>query len=613
MSEFITDPHTPNPSGSNGGSFHVDLGGIVELLSKNLYTSSNVYVRELLQNGVDAITARRGIDPEFDNYDRPKIRFIVEPRVLRVIDNGIGLNYEQAQQLLSTIGGSSKRDEFGLGRSDFLGQFGIGLLSCFLVSNDIVVYSASAAAPAIKWHGKSQGTWTVTEHEPPMLLHGCGTLVELQAIPGEPDFDMFSLSQTIEHYAAFLPVEITIERAVNGVCSGEAVTLGGQKPVWEAPITAQAAWCRENFGFEPLAAIPLDVAIAGLNGVAFVMSEGTHPGRTAKHQLYLRRMLLSKKNTDIVPEWAYFVRIVADAEFLRPTASRDALVEDSLFDETKEAIGHQIRGWINSLNEQDFLRFLSLHMAGLKALAVSDSETRELVTKWVPFETSTGRKTLDELLKSGGIRYYRTDQKYQSVLPIARANELTVLNAGYAYDQEILDQLRLDYPDQVIVEASLHDVIGVMGVLGPDQEAGFLPLMRIAQEALDGQDVSVIVRDFQPSTVPVLFLAAEEADYGSIEKAAREAEGESSLAGLLDSMDSIMPMHVVDNTAQVIFNVQSPLIHQLLAAVGMGNDVLTQAIRGLYVQSLLAGRHNMNIQARTWASEMYSTLISKLL
>ena len=120
---------------TTNGQFQVDLGGMVELLSKNLYSSADVYLRELLQNGVDAITAK-GIPPE-----KGRIRFIVAPRQLIMTDNGVGLDKDQARELLATIGGSSKRDEFGLGRSDFLGQFGIGLLSCFLVSNEITVYA----------------------------------------------------------------------------------------------------------------------------------------------------------------------------------------------------------------------------------------------------------------------------------------------------------------------------------------------------------------------------------------------------------------------------------------------------------------------------------------
>ena len=58
---------------------------------------------------------------------------------LRVHDTGIGLTEAQVHELLATIGRSSKRDELGFARHEFLGQFGIGLLSCFLVADEIRV------------------------------------------------------------------------------------------------------------------------------------------------------------------------------------------------------------------------------------------------------------------------------------------------------------------------------------------------------------------------------------------------------------------------------------------------------------------------------------------
>ncbi len=587
---------------TTNGQFQVDLGGMVELLSKNLYSSADVYLRELLQNGVDAITAK-GLPPE-----KGWIRFIVAPRTLTMIDNGIGLDKQQARDLLATIGGSSKRDEFGLGRSDFLGQFGIGLLSCFLVSNEITVYAQAADQPAILWRGKSGGTWTVEETNPHPLLGETGTLVQLTAIPGDPDFSYEHILERVTHYGSFLPVPVTVERAGD---RHDSEVISTQEPVWERHDFAQHTWCRENFGFEPMAAIPLDIPVAGLKGVAFVLSQGTHPSRGMQHHLYLRGMLLGKQVVDLVPDWAYFVRIVADTHYLRPTASRDALFEDSLLEETREGIGEIIRLWLNDLPQDQFEIFVAVHAMGLKALAVVDPQTRELVKRGLPFETSTGRKTLNELLEEGPIRYFITDQQFQSVLPIAAANNFTVVNACYSYDPAIMDQLRLDYPEHPIMQASVTDVIGVLGVLDPSQEAKFLPMIQRAQEALDSQNVRVIIRDFQPPSIPVLFLPAKEADAQWVETSAREAEGDSLLMDILDTVSEINNPNLIGDKAQVIFNVQSELVHQLLDA--SEKDLIALAIRGLYVQALMSGRHLMDAQARSWASEMFTSLISRLM
>ena len=135
-------------------AFQVDLRGMVDLLSHHLYGSPRVYVRELLQNAVDAITARRAEEP-----DAPSTGCVIEPPevtgdgTLRVHDTGIGLTEAQVHELLATIGRSSKRDELGFARHEFLGQFGIGLLSCFLVADEIEVLTRAAGAPTVRWTG----------------------------------------------------------------------------------------------------------------------------------------------------------------------------------------------------------------------------------------------------------------------------------------------------------------------------------------------------------------------------------------------------------------------------------------------------------------------------
>jgi molecular chaperone HtpG len=91
----------------------------VDLLSHHLYSSPKVYLRELLQNAVDAITARRAEQP-----DAPAlVRLFAQGGTLRVEDSGIGLTEADVHSLLATIGRSSKRDN-GLesARSDFLSK-----------------------------------------------------------------------------------------------------------------------------------------------------------------------------------------------------------------------------------------------------------------------------------------------------------------------------------------------------------------------------------------------------------------------------------------------------------------------------------------------------------
>jgi molecular chaperone HtpG len=148
--------------------FQVNLAGIIDLLSAHLYSGPEVYVRELLQNGVDALTARAALTGKGDPAWGVRVRSIVVDgaRVLEVDDDGVGLTDDEMERFLSTIGESSKRgdDGFAAARAELLGQFGIGLLSCFMISDEVVVTSRSARtpnAPVTRWIGKSDGTYRV--------------------------------------------------------------------------------------------------------------------------------------------------------------------------------------------------------------------------------------------------------------------------------------------------------------------------------------------------------------------------------------------------------------------------------------------------------------------
>ena len=161
-------------------SFQVDLRGIIRLLSENLYSSEDVFLRELLQNAVDAIEARKAAEPDFGaGQIRISYRRETKNRARLIFaDNGIGLTREEIHTFLSVIGQSSKRG--ALERGNFIGQFGIGLLSCFLVADEILVRSRSLKEEAgHRWLGKSDGTYQVAK-EPEEVSVGTEVILLLK-------------------------------------------------------------------------------------------------------------------------------------------------------------------------------------------------------------------------------------------------------------------------------------------------------------------------------------------------------------------------------------------------------------------------------------------------
>jgi HSP90 family molecular chaperone len=399
-------------------TFQVDLRGLVDLLSQHLYASPRAYVRELLQNGVDAITARRALDAGAPGT----VHIEATGTALRVTDSGVGLSEPEVHQLLATIGRSSKRDELQEARKEFLGQFGIGLLACFVVAETIRVVSRSARTPdalPVEWVARGDGSYTVrtleaSEHPEP------GTTVHLEARRGsEQWFEASTVADLAADFGALLPHDVRV--------GDEPIT--GRRPPWEAEhtsptarATALSAYCQDVFGFAPLDSIELDLPLVGIRGVAYVLPGVVSPAQRGGHRVHLKGMLLTDRAETLLPDWAFFVRCVLDTDSLRPTASREQLYEDETLAAVRDALGDRVRAWLAQLataTPERLRRFLAVHHLGVKALALHDDDVLRTMLPWLPFETSEGELTLDDLA-----RRHRTEQTDQAMLANLAAEAL---------------------------------------------------------------------------------------------------------------------------------------------------------------------------------------------
>ncbi|MBU2669989.1 HSP90 family protein [Actinoplanes bogorensis] len=545
-------------------TFQVDLRGIVDLLSHHLYASPRVYVRELLQNSVDAITAA----------GTPGLVSITTgDDALRVTDNGVGLTEAQVHELLATIGRSSKRDELGFARHEFLGQFGIGLLSCFLVADEIRVHTRRAGAEPVLWTGYSDGRYDVRpgdEREP-------GTTVTLLPRRGsEHLLTGATVRELATLYGSLLPVRVEVDGAT--VTTGELPWAGGDL----------RAYAQEVFGFRPLDTVPLDVPEAGLTGAAFVLPTPVNPAARGGHRVYLKRMLLAESVEGLLPEWAFFARCVVDSTELRPTASREALYDDSLLADTREAIADQLRGWLVRLATTDPRRlgeFLSIHALGVKALALHDDEMLRLVEQWVPLETNMGYVTLAEFRERHGVlRYAAGNDEFRQLASIAAAQDLGVINGGIVYSSDIVERLATVDPDVRVERLEPSDVAARFSAVDTETELRLRPFLTAAQRRLDRLGCEVVVRGFDPANVPALYLVSRAAAFNEQFTESRDA-ADDLWGGVLDALSRVTTV----DRPQLVLNHRNALVRRITA---LGDPELAGlAVESLYGQALMLGQH----------------------
>jgi len=589
--------------------FHVDLRGIVDLLSRHIYSTPRVYLRELLQNGVDAITARRELDGQ-DGADAWGIRVTpiseANPE-FSLVDDGIGLTADEVTELLATVGRSSKRDIFDVPRHDYLGQFGIGLLSCFMVADQIRIVSASArGGKPVEWIGSQEGTFTVRELDEPQPI---GTTVYLK-----PRFDTgeFLRSDTVAELATtfgeYLPVPITVgPRRIN------------RHPAFLDAIaddpTELMEYGRDLIGERPFGIIDISAPGTSTSGKAFVLPYAPPPNGRQAARVYLGRMLVSTAVDDLLPSWAFFVRAVVNSDELSPTASREGLVEDYRLEYTRTQLGDCVRRWVIGLavnQPHELGQFLAIHEQALKQLVLHDDELARFVTGSLTLDTSLGRMSVERLVREfPQVRYAETLDEFRQVAAIAR-DDAPIVDGGYLWDADLVRMLPTLY-DQVSVERI--DVLSELDRLDPPPLADRTAAVTLEDRAsavLDGRDCTAVVRIMEQRDVPSLFVADPDVFRRLDRSRARDASGPGLWNDLLSQVDAFTaarrPESAGESSSRLCLNWGNALIRTL--AKLDDDTVFARCVQLLYVQSQLAGRRPLSSSDRLLMTTALSDLIA---
>ena len=516
-------------TGATDSPFHVDLRGVVDLLSHHLYSGPRVYLRELLQNSLDAVTARTQDDPQAPRRVRIVPADLSPDGCLHVDDSGIGLDEDGIRAVLATIGASTKRDALGLARESFLGQFGIGLLSCFLVTDEIRVTTRRAGTDETwLWVGRDDGTYSVAPSPQPRAEPG--TDVALR--PRGSAADLLSaevVERLASSHASYLPVDLVVETA------GGPVIAAGRRFPWEGGGRDAALSLGEVVvGARPLDVVDLSDPVSGVRGQAFVLPHPT--GTRGGHRLYAKRMLVGESVPDVLPDWAFFVRAVLDTERLALTASRESLADDDVLGQTRARLGDQLKCWLLRMARTDRARaqeFFGVHHLG-------------------------------------------------QVAAIARAEDIAVLNAGYAYDRTILERwvARTDGLEAVRLEP--EHLAGRFSDPDPDEAAAFAPLLDVARQVLGRSEVRPVVRSFRPATMHAVLLVGRDAH--------RERDRRDVAAAVDDPWSAALAeIAEPDAVARFVLNAEHHAVRRL---ADCGDAELQRvALEALYAHALLAGRH----------------------
>ena len=574
--------------------FQINLRGIIDLLSEHLYSGPEVFVRELLQNATDAIRAQQKNDRSHVGDVRLELHQPENvPPTLVISDNGIGLTTDEVHQFLATIGMSSKRAAEGERPNDFIGQFGIGILSCFVVSDSIIVYSQSRKpdSPPVEWKAKPDGTYTLKNVERELQP---GTQVWLTAKPEHADYFTFEKIQELTwNFGGLLPFPITLtSQKQNVVVNEQGAPWRHEYSDKKQRAEAYRDFGRTLFGMEFLATIPLKSEVGEVEGIAYVLPHSASMAARRTHRVYLKNMLLSETADNLLPDWAFFVKAVVNANDLRPTASRESFYEDDNLAAARSALGESLRKWLLNLaqkNPRKLDRILSLHALAIKGLAVEDDEFYRMVIDLLPFETSRGTMSFAEYREQNDtIRYAQTVDQFRQMSQVAQAHGLTIINGGYTHDTNLMLRAEelLDLPVEEVEASSFSQTFDD---LDDDELVQVAHFLNIAESVLQEFDCDAEIKNYRPTELPALFTTDREGRF--LRNLEQTKEFANPLwSGVLDSI-SKSPKSSYSH-AQLCFNYTNPLVRRLTEV--RDRSILMRTVQMLYLQSLLLGHHPLS-------------------
>lgn len=241
----------------------INLPGLLRMLGENIYAEPDVAVREMIQNAHDTSIIRTTVDKSFTS-PLIEITFNREQRTLTFTDNGAGMTEDELNKNLSTVGESFTRiqkDELRGAHAQqaalLIGQFGIGLLSAFSISQRVEVYTRSYqdGQTGYSWSCEGDIHYTTEAYDKPEV----GTRVVLHLLDSKLELlDEQRLRQAIKKYADFLSVPILLQGKQVNECT----------PPWEAD-EGQAdlhEYVQYRWGLFPLGLIPFNTADAQTEG-----------------------------------------------------------------------------------------------------------------------------------------------------------------------------------------------------------------------------------------------------------------------------------------------------------------------------------------------------------
>ncbi|MBU3874632.1 molecular chaperone HtpG [Faecalicatena sp. AGMB00832] len=395
--------------GTKRGNLSIDSENIFPIIKKWVYSDHDIFMRELVSNGCDAITKLKKLDM-MGEYEMPddykaKIQVIVNPeeKTLKFIDNGLGMTADEVEEYITQIAFSGatqflEKYKDKTTEDEMIGHFGLGFYSSFMVADEVHIDTLSYQEGAAPVHWVSEGG---TEYE---MQEGSKTEVgtEITLFLNEDCLEFaneYRAREVLEKYCSFMPVEIflskanaepeyetideddildtdeVVEHITEEPKEGEEgepkkkakivkrpVSISDIHPLWakspsECTKEEYIDFYRKVFMDykEPLFWIHLNMDYPfNLKGILYFPKINTeYDSIEGKIKLYNNQVFIADNIKEVIPEFLMVLKGVIDCPDLPLNVSRSALQNDGFVNKVADYISKKVADKLNGMFKTD--------------------------------------------------------------------------------------------------------------------------------------------------------------------------------------------------------------------------------------------------------------------
>ncbi len=478
------------------GSISIHTENIFPIIKKWLYSDKDIFIRELISNGCDAVKKKKKLislgeaKGNADENYKIKVSIDKENSALIFEDNGIGMTAEEVEKYINQVAFSGAEDFFNTYKdkmneeNDIIGHFGLGFYSSFMVSKKVQIDTLSYKenATPVRWVSEDGLEFELTQSD---NRETRGTTITLFLADDSKEFlEEYTVRNIIDKYCSFLPVDIYLETIKTEETKEDEVVdttpINDTNPLWlKAPKDCTDEEYKEFYRKvfktfdEPLFWIHLNVDYPfNLKGILyFPKLKNEFELIEGKVKLYNNQVFVADNIKEVIPEFLLLLKGVIDCPDLPLNVSRSFLQNDRDVSKISKHIVKKVADKLKSLykNEREnYEKFWDDIQVFIKFGCLKDESFYDKVKDSILFKTINSQYiTLNDYLENCKEKH---ENKVFYVSNEEQQSQYIKLFKDYGLDAVILDSTidnhfisMIEFKNQGVhfnrIDADLSDIL----------------------------------------------------------------------------------------------------------------------------------------------------------